>query len=361
MGYFKKIKLFNYRNFTYFENDFSERCNVLFGENGSGKTNILEAISLFGKGRGFRKDNISNIIKFKEESFINYGYFYNQEIINEIKVSSEKNQKNFKKKMSLNSDTSRDSINYLHSLFSFISFFPEMERLFLLSPKYRRNFIDNLIFSRKKNYNTLVNKYKKLITERNKVLNSQFNENMWLEKLEQDIANSGIEIYLERESQLEILNKQLALLAKRKKHSYNIKVEILDIFIKEDMNLDYYSHSLKQSRLEDKLVGGAKIGPHKSDIFCKISDDISASQLSTGQQKTLVLLLILAQCNYLVEECKLSPILLMDEVCSHLDEKNRWILLQLTKDFNLQIFMTGTDKNLFSFLSTNTKFYNIRN
>ena len=89
--------------------------------------------------------------------------------------------------------------------------------------------------------------------------------------------------------------------------------------------------------------------------------DFSADQLSTGQQKTIVLLLILAQCNYLVNECHLNPIILMDEVCSHLDELNRSVLLKLSEDFDLQIFMTGTEKNLFSFLSTNVNYYNITN
>ena len=83
------------------------------------------------------------------------------------------------------------------------------------------------------------------------------------------------------------------------------------------------------------------------------------SQLSTGQQKTLVLLIYLSQCKYLVEEVKVSPILLLDEICSHLDEINRKILLELVETFKLQVFVTGTTKNLFSFLSTNTNFCNI--
>ena len=84
-----------------------------------------------------------------------------------------------------------------------------------------------------------------------------------------------------------------------------------------------------------------------------------ASQLSTGQQKTLILLAFLSQSKYLIDIEKRKPILLFDEVCSHLDELNRSILLGLVESFNLQIFMTGTSKDLFSFLSTNTNFCNI--
>ena len=69
--------------------------------------------------------------------------------------------------------------------------------------------------------------------------------------------------------------------------------------------------------------------------------------MGTGWIETIILLLFLAQSNYLVNECNLSPILLMDEVCSHLDDINRKLLLKITQQFNLQIFMTGTDKKLF--------------
>ena len=67
MNFFKNIKLENYRNFNYFEIDFTSGCNVLVGKNGSGKTNILESISLFEKGRGLRKDNINNLINYKND------------------------------------------------------------------------------------------------------------------------------------------------------------------------------------------------------------------------------------------------------------------------------------------------------
>ena len=110
----------------------------------------------------------------------------------------------------------------------------------------------------------------------------------------------------------------------------------------------------------DSLNGGSKIGPHKSDILFFLDNNQPVSQLSTGQQKTLILLLYLSQCKYLINNYQKKPILLLDEVCSHLDDINRNILLSLVQSFNLQVFMTGTTKNLFSFLSTNTNFCNIK-
>ena len=90
-----------------------------------------------------------------------------------------------------------------------------------------------------------------------------------------------------------------------------------------------------------------------------VNDNSFVSQLSTGQQKTIILLMYLSQCKYLSEINFKQPILLLDEVCSHLDDINRNVLLTLIETFKLQIFMTGTSENLFSFLSTNANFCNI--
>ena len=124
------------------------------------------------------------------------------------------------------------------------------------------------------------------------------------------------------------------------------------------VNSDYLKN-LNEIREYDKKFGGCKIGPHKSDFIVTVNNDHDASQLSTGQQKTVVLMMILAQCYNLVNIKQLRPILLFDEICSHLDFHNRKILLDMINNFDIQFFLTGTDKTLFSFISTNVEFYNI--
>jgi len=355
LGYFKKISLNNYRNFKKYENEFSNNCNVLYGKNGSGKTNILESLSLFAKGRGIRNDNINNFIKLKEQKFFNSGdYFYLNQDYN-IKVQSEELNDKLIKKVSINNDFKREAINHFNSLIGFLIFLPEMDRLFLLSPSYRRNFIDRFVFLKNKKYNILINRYKKNIIERNKILLSNIYDEIWIKKIEEEIAFIALEIYKYRLLQIIKLQDHV----KKLNHFKKIDIKHLDKFYNENIDFEFYIEQLKQNREIDKLVGGAKFGPHKSDFMCYLDDNIPASQLSTGQQKSLVLILILAQCNYLVNELNTKPIILMDEVCSHLDKINRSILLKIIEGFDLQIFMTGTEKNFFSFLSTNTNYYNI--
>ncbi len=359
MGYFKKIVLNNFRNFQNYENNFSNSCNVLYGKNGSGKTNILESLSLFSKGRGIRNDNLNNLIKLKESKFFNSGdYFYLNQNYN-IQIQSEELNNRLIKKVSINNDFNRETINYFYSIISFLVFLPEMDRLFLLSPSYRRNFIDRFIFSKNKNYNTLINKYKKHVSERNKLLVSNIYDETWIKKIEEEISFLGLEIYKFRALQIKILEEHIKKLNTLQKTPFLVDIKHIDKFYKDSVDVEIYKEQLRQMREIDKFVGGAKYGPHKSDFMCYLNDDIPASQLSTGQQKSLVLILILAQCNYLVNELNIKPIILMDEVCSHLDETNRSILLKIIEEFDLQIFMTGTEKNFFSFLSTNTNYYNI--
>ena len=92
----------------------------------------------------------------------------------------------------------------------------------------------------------------------------------------------------------------------------------------------YILENLKTNRKIDGIVGGCKIGPHKSDVVgYNVDNNFNINQYSTGQQKTVILLIILAQCNFLINEIKIKPIILFDEVCSHLDTENRELLLHL--------------------------------
>ena len=234
-----------------------------------------------------------------------------------------------------------------------------MERLFQASPSYRRNFIDRLIFSSKNNYNSLINKYKKFLLERIKILQKNVIDDHWLNQIERDISSLGLEIYQLRHSQINFINNNLNILKKDHDFQFNLKLQIKDQFFNENLSFEEYLSYLIKSRNHDSQFGGTKIGPHRSDIIAIINNDFEASLLSTGQQKTIVLMILLAQCNYLVCYKNTNPILLLDEIGSHLDSNNRQILLDMINRFEIQFFLTGTDKDLFSFVSTNAQFYNI--
>ena len=363
MSFVSNIKLKNYRNFQYFENDFDNNCNVIYGKNGSGKTNILESISLFDRGTGFRNDKLIDIVKNKEENFEILGTFFSSKQSYDLKIFTNNTNSKLRKNILINNDGDKKTLAHVRALLSLIIYQPEMERLFLLTPSIRRRFIDRFIYSYNKSYNQLINKYKKLIIERSNLLQNSVLDQEWISNIEENIAISGSQIYKNRIEQINILNQKLQNFFLTKKSPFEVKIKLIDKLLEDDPeifnNTSSYLELLRNSRKIDSIVGGASIGPHKSDFNGIVNNDFPLNQLSTGQQKTIVLLLILSQCEFLVTDCSIFPIVLLDEICSHLDDTNRSILLDLFSKFNLQFIMTGTDKSLFSFLSTNSKYYNI--
>ena len=159
--------------------------------------------------------------------------------------------------------------------------------------------------------------------------------------------------------QINLLNNHLKNLTNFNKYKFKIELKIKDNLYEQNLSKEKYLSFLLNSREYDKKFGGSRFGPHKSDFYVTINDEFDANQLSTGQQKTLILMLLLAQCDYLLNNKNIKPVLLFDEICSHLDDINRKILLELTDKFEVQFFFTGTDKTLFSFMSTKVNFYNI--
>jgi len=359
LGYFNNISLYNYRNFKNYNLNFSDKCNVLFGKNGSGKTNILESISLLSKGRGLRKDKLSNIVKKNCEKFIIKSDFTSDNIIYNLVSETVTTNNKYKKILKVNNDQSLEILQKIYNLAPFLYFLPETERLFQSSPSIRRRLIDQFIFTNQNSYNKLINKYTKLIQERSKLLLNNYNDESWLTQLEKNISINGLEIYSLRENQIKLLIDNLNIYLNEYNLRFKINVKLVDKYFIKNINQKDYENTLKNNRKIDTLIGGCNIGPHKSDYIFYVNDDYLVSQLSTGQQKTIILLMYLSQCKYLLECKDKKPILLFDEICSHLDEVNRNILLTLAESYNLQIFMTGTSKKLFSFLSTNTNFCNI--
>ena len=269
-----------------------------------------------------------------------------------------------KKKITVNDNSDLTSIKHFESLFSIIYFLPEMERLFVSSPSFKRNFLDRLIFNFNKNYNTVVNKYKKAITERQFLLKGSQYDESWIQNIENNIVEYGSIIYKNREEHIKVLNKILKTINTSRHFSKDFVLKIQDNFYETNKeiydNKDIYASQLQFNRKKDFFQGGCSIGPHRSDILgLNKLNNFNLNQLSTGQQKTVVLLIILAQSDYLINELNLHPIILLDEICSHLDNVNRELLLYLTNELKVQVFMTGTEKNFFSFLSTKAHYCNI--
>lgn len=369
MSHISLIRLNNFRNLVNQEIGLYNSANIFIGPNGSGKTNIIESLSLLSPGKGLKKQMLSQISKFKSNDpwviFFKYKQKNNTEI--NLAVTYERSKKGSNlKKILINGVKQKksDELNYTPPIIWFV---PEMERLFVATPSVRRDFIDRIVYSFDKTILFQISSYMKLLKERyNILLNNNFDIN-WLEDIEEKISLLGIQITEKRHKTIKIINNIFDKdLSKIGINGCDIKpIGYIDSSFSEysrDQCHQKYINELKRSREEDLIKGGCKIGPHKSDFeVIYLKNKVNSSLCSTGQQKEIILNILLCQAYCLIKIFNKAPIVLLDEICSHLDDNTRRILLHLIEWLELQVLMTGTDKKLFSFLAKKAKFFYVNN
>ena len=367
MSHISLIRLTNFRNLYDQEIKFSESANVFIGKNGGGKTNLLESISLLSPGRGLKKEILTKITKFKIKNPWVVFLKYDQEDKTTFDIATTyeiSKSESVIKKILINGIKQKKSLE-LDSLPNLIWFIPEMERLFGGPPSLRRNFIDRIVYSFDKKILFELNSYSKLIRERYQIIQMDNIDENWLDKVEESIVMLGISIIRKRDKILRILNETFKIdLIPMKISGCQIKMTgyIDELFSNNNQNIkEKYLDEIRKSRINDRFRGGCGIGPHKSDLeILYLKNNIYANYCSTGQQKEIILNMLLCQSYCLIKEHKKKPILIFDEVCSHLDENTRSIILYLIEWLKVQVFMTGNDEKLFSFLSKKAKFFSVK-
>tara|TARA_Y100000590_G_scaffold470730_1_gene668899 strand:- start:15970 stop:17100 length:1131 start_codon:yes stop_codon:yes gene_type:complete len=370
LNHLSSIQLNNFRNLAKQEIELCNSTNVFIGANGSGKTNLLESISLLEPGRGFKKKSLETLSEFKNNNpWIVYTKYNQNNNVTGISITFDKTSNGLiKKRILIDGNTTKETLEKNYGL-KVVWFLPEMERLFIGSPSIRRNFVDRISYSFDSSVLKNISLYKKLIRERSLILKQNNFDNAWIDTIEDKIANLGYQIIISRKKTITILNQIFNEILNKKQNINICKLSIygtieekINEIIDDNKSIAIFKDELIKYREEDRIKGLCSIGPHRSDLeVIYLKNQVDASLCSTGQQKEIILSILLCQCYCLVKKFNISPIVLLDEVCSHLDDNTRSILLSLTGWLNIQVLMTGTDKNLFSFLSTKSKFFVINN
>ena len=369
MSYISLIRLNNFRNLANQEIDLSKLANIFIGPNGSGKTNIIESISLLVPGRGIKKQLLHKITTFKIDKpwviFVKLKQNNNTQI--DIAATYERTKSGSSLKKILINGNKYKKLTELNYTPPVLWFIPEMERLFTASPSVRRGFIDRITYSFDQTILFKTNTYNKLLKERYNIIQAYNFDSIWLDKIEEKIADLGIEIIKKRDMSIKMINKMFNIVSSKitiNKCSVRLIGYIDEIILKNTTKISKkkYIIKLKNSRNEDRIKGGCKIGPNKSDIeITYLKNNTEASFCSTGQQKEIILNILLCQAYCLINIFKKKPIILLDEICSHLDNNIRSTLLHLIEQLKIQVLMTGTDKKLFSFLSKKARFFKVNN
>ena len=359
---------------------------IITGENGCGKTNILEAISFLTPGRGLRNAKLADIRRFTP-AIINQDYApqnggwgifasvaKNGEEI-EIGTAVEKiNRDSYddgthlsdRRIVKINGQKGA-SQNELGQYLSAIWLTPQMDRLFRGGSQPRRNFLDRLVYAfdnehakRTSNFEHLYKQWYQIIKGSNGHI-----DNNWLLTLEENMAAIGVAIAAARREQIARLNRFI----KNTPDDIFPNVELtLSGIIEEQLDLlpaidveDNYRNLLKKQR--NNVLSNINIdGVNRSDfkVFYK-KKKMPAEMCSTGEQKSLLISIILAQTKCQILNQGFAPILLLDEITAHLDDAKRDALLAKIRELDLQAFITATDVDLFSTFKNYAQFWEVKN
>lgn len=351
----------NFRSYRTLSLPFSEPFVVFVGENGAGKTNILEAISLFSSGRGLRKAPISDLNNLS--SLTNS---WNLDL--EVKING---YSNF---LSTNAHNGRrvakidganiSSLSKFEDLLWLLWVIPSMDGLFIGDNQTRRKFFDHLVSGFDKEHK----KHLKIITnlqkERLHIIAFRKDES-WLKVVEEKIADETITVTKKRLNFINIIRQTFDdYPSKFLRCRLDITGEIEDIFINnnEENAKNFLVEKLKQNRFLDSERQTTQLSVQKT--FWRViheRSDIEAANCSTGEQKAFMISLILATTR-IYKNCRNgTPVLLLDDLMMHLDKTNRRYLIEELFDIGVQSLFTGTDDYLFKDIQHSVQLFHVKN
>ncbi len=326
-----EIELYNFRNYEKEKIKFLEGTNIICGDNGMGKTNILEALYYFSYGRSFRTNGREIIKDGEKEAKINLSFEKNERLYDgKIKFLSGN-----KKEILLN-DIELKKTSQLLGNFLCVLFTPDELRIIKGMPEIRRKFCDSAIMLLRPNYIKELIRYRNILNQKTALLKSRRYDTLsvWNEKLSQ----SGEKIMKMRESYIERIKEKAQNLQKEITNGKEILNIIYAPSVKKGEN---YLEKLCEYTEKEKENMFCLVGPHRDEIIFEINGKNAKNYASQGQIRTAVLCLKLAQMEIIKEETDEFPVLLLDDILSELDKKRREFLISKIKD--KQIIITCTD------------------
>ena len=341
-----RLTLNDFRNHAALEIRPHAQFLALHGTNGAGKTNILEAVSLLVPGRGLRRAAMSDMVRNQG----NGGFTIVGEVGGNVIGTGVSAEQPERRKVRVNE--SNASINSLAEWLSVIWLTPAMDRLFADGAAARRRFLDRLVLAINPGHARHSSRYEKAMQQRNRLLaGGVAADPLWLDALEAQMAESGNFIQAARIFVVEALRAQL--LTTKAGPFATPQIKLIDKVTIADGD---FASVWRKERNRDAAAGRTLIGPHRADLeVLHSSSGQVAEQCSTGEQKALLLSLILAHAALVSAQRDAPPILLLDEVAAHLDPSRRAALFGLLADTGAQVWMTGTEPELFNGIGTSAQ------
>ncbi len=372
-----RLVLTEFRNYRRLRLTAEARPIVLTGANGAGKTNLLEALSYLAPGRGLRRARLAQVARrtskaASSETLSDAAWAVSATLVGpqgavEIGTGREPPRAGeaptADKRLVRIDGAPAKSQGELARLLSLTWLTPEMDRLFLEAGSARRRFLDRLVYGFVAEHAASVSAYERAMRERNRLLRDGAGDAAWLSALEANMAEAGVAVAAGRRQMVGRLNQASrndigpfprALVAIE--GALEEWLEELPALAAEER----FRARLSEGRRRDAEAGGAALGPHRSDFAVRhAGHDLPAASCSTGEQKALLIAIVLATARLLALDRGAPPILLLDEVVAHLDETRRAALFDEICALRAQAWLTGTDRSLFAGLEGRAQFMDV--
>ncbi|MCJ8155043.1 DNA replication/repair protein RecF [Chryseobacterium sp. SSA4.19] len=345
----KKLSLYNFKNHSDKKFEFSPQINCFVGNNGVGKTNILDALHYLSVGKSFLGNTDLNNIRNEEDFFTIDAEIQNDESEDIIKILQPKESKKIIKKNDKSYDRLADHIGYLPS----VMISPYDSNLISDSGESRRKFLDSMISQTDSEYLFDLIQYQKTIQQRNALLKYFAKNRYWdkdsLEIYDDPIAKFGTKIFIKRRDFVERLNpiiRSFYRIISAGKESVSVLYEshLLEDFDTSRPEKKFYS-LLTESLEKDRMLTYTSKGIHKDDLLFEMDSVLIKKIGSQGQQKSFLISLKLAQMSLVKELTGKTPILLLDDIFDKLDDNRVSQLIELVNQENFgQIFITDTHR-----------------
>lgn len=336
------------------------------GRNGVGKTSILEALSLLAPGRGLRRARLDDLyLRTAERQAASWSVSARLRCHGEVTDvgtgCDASTPGGHRRQLRVNGQSARAQ-TALAELVSVLWLTPDMDRLFLDSASARRRFLDRMIFSTDPSHSRRLNAYERAMQERMQLLRDGSTDTTWLSALEDGMATQGVAIAASRidiTEQLTAVSRETDAFPDATIHAEGT----VEAWLREQPALaveDRFRHALYASRRADTESGGASVGPHRSDMHvCHAATGRPARLCSTGEQKALLITLVLAGGRLHAKIRGFAPLILLDEVAAHLDQRHRAALFELVAGLAGQAWYAGTDRDVFAPMSERAQFFTI--
>lgn len=352
-----RLRLTDFRSYATLDVATPAALVALCGPNGAGKTNILEALSLFSPGRGLRRAQ-GTLLPRKGGSG---GYA----ILADLKTQADEEPILLATALQPGESAracriNREPVSSASAFLDYVSFLwltPDQDGLFRGAAGDRRRFLDRLVLAVDKTHAARATSYEVALRHRNRLLEDANTSARWLDAIEHEIAELGIALAAARLETVQrlgaLVEVEAASMAPFPFARIALEGEVETRLLDEPARAveDWFRVALSENRWRDRAAGRALIGPQASDLAVIHGPKGEAAALcSTGEQKALLIGLILAQARLIAQMRGETPVLLLDEIAAHLDEARRAALFRLLEAMGGQVFMTGTDALLFEHL-----------